>query len=64
MASIHTLDPERRSSKEKELMQKLTKVANEYIGELPLISVIGMVELLKLDLARIQFQKHDKNSGE
>ncbi len=41
-------------------MQKLTDVANEYIGELPLISVIGMVELLKLDLARVQFQQHDK----
>ena len=60
MPNIHQLDPERRSSKEKELMEKLTKVANEYIGELPLISVIGMVELLKLDLARVQFQKHDK----
>ncbi len=61
MANIHTLDPKRRSSKEKELMEKLTNVANEYIGVLPLISVLGMVELLKLDLARIQFQKHDKS---
>lgn len=59
MANIHTLDPQRRSSKEAELMQKLTDVANEFIGELPLISVIGMVELLKLDLARVQFQTQE-----
>lgn len=60
MANIHTLDPARRSSKEKELMGKLTDVANEYIGELPLISVLGMIELLKLDLVRVQYAKHDK----
>lgn len=54
MGNIRTLDPQRRSSKEKEMMQRLTDVVNDYRGELPLISVLGMLELLKVDLVRVQ----------
>ena len=50
MANIHTLDPERRSSKEKELTNKLVDLVQEYVDEVPLISFLGIVELVKLDV--------------
>ena len=50
MANIHTLDPERRSSKEKELTNKLVDLVQEYVNEVPLISFLGIVELVKLDV--------------
>ena len=50
MENIHTLDPERRSSKEKELTNKLVDLVQEYVDEVPLISFLGIVELVKLDV--------------
>ena len=50
MSNIHTLDPERRSSKEKELTNKLVDLVQEYVDEVPLVSFLGIVELVKLDV--------------
>ena len=55
MPNIHTLDPKRRSSKEKQFCDELNTLANKYIGEIPLISAIGMIELIKLELVRNQY---------
>lgn len=54
MANIHTLDPERRSSKEKELTSKLVELVQEYVDEVPLISFLGLIELVKLDVFQHQ----------
>jgi hypothetical protein len=54
MATIHTLDPERRSSKEKEFTNKLINLVDEFKGEMPLISFIGIMELIKLDVTANQ----------
>jgi len=50
MANIHTLDPERRSSKEKEITNEMVELVQKYTDEIPLISFIGIIELVKMDV--------------
>jgi len=50
MSNIESLNKEKKFSKEGELMGRISALIAEYNGELSLVSVIGILDLKKIEL--------------
>lgn len=52
MNKISNLDIEKKFPKEGELMERLTKLIDEYAGDLSLVAVIGVLQLKVIALSQ------------
>ena len=50
MSKVISLGKDKKFTKEGELMERLTKLIDEYAGELSLVAVMGVLELKKITM--------------